>query len=77
MELAEDGEKSGGTAKARQDFPQSITADSIRDHYQSYFKNSFGKFFRKMGWNAYGIPKRIDSILNQTDRNIFTLATPL
>ena len=25
MELAEDGEKFGGTAKARQDFPQSIT----------------------------------------------------
>ena len=27
MELAEDGEKFGGTAKARQDFPQSVTAD--------------------------------------------------
>ena len=30
MDLAEDGEKLGGTAKARQDFPQSITADSIK-----------------------------------------------
>ena len=29
MELAEDGEKFAGTAKARQDFPQSITVDSI------------------------------------------------
>ena len=29
MELAEDEEKFWGTAKARQDFPQSITADSI------------------------------------------------
>ena len=28
--LAEDGEKSGGTAKARQNFPQSITTDSIK-----------------------------------------------
>ena len=30
IELAEDGEKlgGGGTAKARQDFPQSVTADS-------------------------------------------------
>ena len=28
MELTEDGEKLGGTAKARQDFPQSVTADS-------------------------------------------------
>ena len=31
MQLAEDGEKFGGTAKSRQDFPQSITADSIKD----------------------------------------------
>ena len=30
MELAEDGEKFGGTAEAHQDFPQSITADSIK-----------------------------------------------
>ena len=30
MELAEDGEKFGGTAKTRQDFPQSITSDSIK-----------------------------------------------
>ena len=30
MQMAEDGEKFGGTAKARQDFPQSITADSIK-----------------------------------------------
>ena len=30
MELAEDGEKFGRTAKARQDFPQSIMADSIK-----------------------------------------------
>ena len=30
LELAEDGEKFGGTAKARQDFPQSIMADSIK-----------------------------------------------
>ena len=29
MELAEDGEKLGETAKARQDCPQSITANSI------------------------------------------------
>ena len=36
MELAEDGEKFGGTAKARQDFPQSITADSIKDLGQVY-----------------------------------------
>ena len=30
MDLAEDGDKFGGTAKARQDFPQSIMADSIK-----------------------------------------------
>ena len=36
MELAEDGEKFGGTAKARQDFPQSITADSIKGRGQVY-----------------------------------------
>ena len=30
VELAEGGEKFGGTAKAHQDFPQSITADSIK-----------------------------------------------
>ena len=31
-ELAEDAENFGGTAKARQDFPQSITADSVKGH---------------------------------------------
>ena len=36
MQLAEDGEKFGGTAKARQDFPQSITADSIKGLGQVY-----------------------------------------
>ena len=36
MELAEDGEKLGGTAKARQDFPQFIAADSIKDLGQVY-----------------------------------------
>ena len=36
VELAEGGEKFGGTAKARQDFPQSITADSIKDLGQVY-----------------------------------------
>ena len=30
MQLAEDGEKFGGTANARQDFPQSISADYQR-----------------------------------------------
>ena len=30
MELTEDGENFWGTAKARQNFPQSITADSIK-----------------------------------------------
>ena len=36
MEMAEDGEKFWGTAKARQDVPQSITADSIKDLGQVY-----------------------------------------
>ena len=36
MELAEDGEKFGGTAKAHQDFPQSITADGIKGLRQVY-----------------------------------------
>ena len=36
MQLAEDGEKFEGTAKARQDFPQSITADSIKGLCQVY-----------------------------------------
>ena len=36
MQLAEDGEKFGGTAKSRQDFPQSITADSIKGLGQVY-----------------------------------------
>ena len=36
MQLAEDGEKFGGTAKARQDFPKSITADSIKGLGQVY-----------------------------------------
>ena len=35
MQLAEDGEKLGGTAEARQDFPQS-TADSINGFGQVY-----------------------------------------
>ena len=36
MDLAEDGEKFSGTAKACQDFPQFITADSIRGLGQVY-----------------------------------------
>ena len=36
MQLAEDGEKFGGTAKARQDFPQLITTDSIKGLGQVY-----------------------------------------
>ena len=36
MELADDGEKFGGTAKARQDFPQCITADGIKGLRQVY-----------------------------------------
>ena len=36
MELAEDGEKFGGSAKACQDFPQSIMADSIKGLGQVY-----------------------------------------
>ena len=36
VELAEGGEKFGGTAKARQDFPQSITADSIKGFDKVY-----------------------------------------
>ena len=36
MELAENGEKFWGTAKARQDRPQSITADNIKSLGQVY-----------------------------------------
>ena len=36
MEVVEVGVKFGGTAKACQDFPQSITADSIKGLYQVY-----------------------------------------
>ena len=36
MKLAEDGEKFGETAKAHQDFPQSITVDSIKGLSQVY-----------------------------------------
>ena len=36
MELAEDGKKFGGMATVRQDFPQSITADSIKGLGQVY-----------------------------------------
>ena len=36
MELAEDGEKFWGKAMARQDFPPSITADSIKGLGQVY-----------------------------------------
>ena len=36
MQLAEDGEKFGGTAKARQDFPKSIMTDSIKGLGQVY-----------------------------------------
>ena len=36
MELAEDCEKFRGTAKGRQDFPQSIVADSIKGLGQVY-----------------------------------------
>ena len=36
MELAEDVETFVGTAKARQDFPQSITADGIKGIGQVY-----------------------------------------
>ena len=36
IQLAEDGEQFEGTANARQDFPQSITADSIKSLGQVY-----------------------------------------
>ena len=36
MQLAEDGEKFVGTAKARQDFSQSITVDGIKGLGQVY-----------------------------------------
>ena len=36
MELVEDGEKFLGTVKVHQDFPQSITGDSIKDFCQFY-----------------------------------------
>ena len=36
MQLAEDDEKFGGIAKARQDFPQSIMADSIKGPGHGY-----------------------------------------
>ena len=36
MELLEDGDKFFGTVKMRQDFPQSITADSIKGLGQVY-----------------------------------------
>ena len=36
VQLEEDGKIFGGTAKARQDFPQSITADSIKGLGQVY-----------------------------------------
>ena len=36
MELTEDGEKFGGKVKASQDFPRSITADSIKGLCQVY-----------------------------------------
>ena len=36
MELAEDGENFGATAEERQDFPQSIRADSIKGLGQVY-----------------------------------------
>ena len=36
LEMAEDGEKFWGTANACQDFPQSITADSIKGLRQVY-----------------------------------------
>ena len=36
MQLAEDGEKFGGTGKACQDFPQFITADVIKGLGQVY-----------------------------------------
>ena len=36
MELVDDGEKFGGTAKARHDFPQFIMADSIKGLGQVY-----------------------------------------
>ena len=36
MQLAEEGEKFWGTAKARPDFPQSITSDSIKGLGQVY-----------------------------------------
>ena len=42
MELAEDGEKLGGTAKAHQDFPRSITADSIK---------GLGQVYERVEWN--------------------------
>ena len=41
MELAEDGKKLGGTARVHQDFPQSITADSIKGLGQVYGSSMF------------------------------------
>ena len=48
MELAGDGEKFGGTAKARQDFPQSIMADSIKGLGQVY-----EAAYRPMLWSLH------------------------
>ena len=38
VELTEESEKFGGTARKRQDFPQSVTADSIKGLGQVYEK---------------------------------------
>ena len=45
MELTEDGEKFGGTAKARQDIPQSITAESIKGLDQVCESGCFYRLF--------------------------------
>ena len=36
MQLAKDGEKFGGTAKAHQEFPQSIAVDNIKGLSEIY-----------------------------------------
>ena len=66
MELAEDGEKFEETAKIRQDFPRSITADSIKVRST---KAAYRPMFCSLHFSCICLNTKIMSTVPQLDLN--------
>ena len=67
MQLAEDGEKFGGTAKVRQDFPQSITADYQRPW--SGLRKLHRPMFCSLHFSCICLSMKIMSVIPRLDLN--------